>query len=322
MTHPLEELSKDYLNQKPVSKATKKSYRIAFKHYINYLKDKRIIYAKTSDIIKYKAYRRQIGDSPTWIYIQISALKGLYTYLANHQKRLGLDKGYAYNITVPIQNKQDQYQIKKQILSPHQARDLIVKTKDRRYIWDYRDHAIIYLMLTSGFKRHEIIKAKRRDYKVVRGLPLIYIGPGQTNKNRPFVKLSRGAMRALNDYLVLRDDENPYLFRSHKYAKKSGQLSTTFFTHMFKRVLKKVGLDKNQITPNCLRQSAGIINLLRGGSMSQTYTLLRHVNIESTLVYKSYLDRINDQTEVELESFILSEEELILYHALIPFLDQ
>lgn len=319
MKHPLEKLSQDYLKQKDVSYATKKAYRIAFKHYINYLKEDGIVFARTRDIIQYKDHRRTLGDSSTWVYIQVSALKGLYAYLANNQKRLGLSINYAYNITASIQNKQDKYLIKKHILSPSQARDLIVKTKERRHIWDYRDHAMIYLMLICGMKRCEILNAKRQDYKIVDGTPLIYLG--QDKKNRPFVKLSRGAMRALNDYLVLRDDENPYLFRSHKYAKKSGQLSVAFFTHMFKRILKKTGLDDKTITPNCLRLTAGILNLMRGGSLSQTYGLLRHEKISSTLVYKEHLDRINDDSEAEIESFILKEDALVLYYDLLSFLE-
>lgn len=321
MSHPLGKLSQNYLIQKDVSQATKKTYGIAFKHFINYLKENDIEYALTRDIIHYKNFRRGLGDSNTWIYIQVSALKGLYAYLSNHQNRLNLDKAYAYNITLSIQNKKDKYQIKKHILSPAQAKMLILESKKRTTIWDYRDHAIIVLMLTSGGRRFEIRKAKRRDYRVIDGLPLIYIGDAKNHKDRPFIKLSRGTMRALNDYLVLRDDDLPYLFISHKHRAKKGNLSVSFFDHMFKRVLKRTGLDHELITPNCLRQTAGIINLLRGASLSQTYVLLRHENISSTLVYQTHLDRINDDSEAELESFILNEDALILYHALIPFFD-
>jgi integrase len=159
----------------------------------------------------------------------------------------------------------------------------------------------------------------RRDYKIVGGKPLIYLG--QAKKNRPFIKLSRGSMRVLNDYLVLRDDDNPYLFKSHKHAKKSGQLSNAFFEPMFQRVLNKTGLHDRGITPNCLRQTAGILNLVRGGSLSQTYGFLRHEKISSTLVYKEHLDRINDDSEAQIESFILNEEALLFYHDFLWFLD-
>jgi integrase len=170
-------------------------------------------------------------------------------------------------------------------------------------------------------KRYEIIEAKRKDYKIVGGVALIYLSSKQGKNGRSFVKLSRGGMSALNDYLVLRDDDNPYLFRSHKYAKKSGQLSVTFFDQMFKRILKKTGLDHEGITPNCLRQTAGILNLMRGGTLSQTYTLLRHARIQSTLVYEDHLKRMKDDSEAALEAFILSEAAIKSYQSLVLFLD-
>jgi integrase/recombinase XerD len=310
MSHPLEELSRDYLRRKQVSESTKKTYRIAFNHYIDYLEDEGVDYARTKDLIAYKARRIRLGDSSTWIYIQISAIKGLYTYLANNQKKKGLKKNYAYNISLAIQNKKDDYHIKKHILSPFQARKLILESKDRKHIWDYRDHAIIYLMLVSGMKAHEIIKARRSDYKIVEGVALIYLDESKSINDKAFVKLPRGAMRALNDYLVLREDNNPYLFISHRHKSKSGRISDNIFSHIFTRVLRKAGLNHLKITANCLRQTAGIINLMRGGSISQTYSLLRHKRMSSTLVYQDHLDRLKDDSEEKLEAFILNDPPL------------
>ena len=37
--------------------------------------------------------------------------------------------------------------------------------------------------------------------------------------------------------------------------------------------------------------------------------LMRHVNIQSTLVYKDYMARLSDDSEFEIEKFILNEAE-------------
>ncbi len=63
------------------------------------------------------------------------------------------------------------------------------------------------------------------------------------------------------------------------------------------------------------------MNLLRGGSVEATKSLLRHENIKSTLVYKDYLDRLNDHTELEIESFILKEDLGGLYQQVIAYLE-
>lgn len=77
---------------------------------------------------------------------------------------------------------------------------------------------------------------------------------------------------------------------------------------MFPRVLKACGLEDSGITPHCLRHTAATMNLLRGGSLEQTRQLLRHVDIQSTQVYVRYIERMKDDSEHQIESFILKEE--------------
>jgi integrase/recombinase XerD len=174
--HHLEELSEQYLTEKNIAPVTLKTYRIVFKHYIMYLKEHNIKYAKTSDVIHYRESKRRIGYSSHWIYIQMSALKGLYRYLRVNQKHLDLPEEYAYDIMVPVNNERIKHQIKKPILTISQAKHLILHTKNnRQYIWHYRDHAIIYLMLTSGLRSIEIVRAKKTDYQVVDGKTVLYV---------------------------------------------------------------------------------------------------------------------------------------------------
>jgi integrase/recombinase XerD len=77
---------------------------------------------------------------------------------------------------------------------------------------------------------------------------------------------------------------------------------------MFRRVLKDCGLENSGITPHCLRHTAATMNLLRGGSLEQTRQLMRHANIESTLVYRDHIERMKDDSENQIEKFILKEE--------------
>ena len=310
--HHLEELSERYLLEKDISSKTLKSYKIGFKYYIMYLKENHIEYAKTSDVIRYRERRRTMGYSTYYIYIHISALKGLYRYLRINQKRLDLPTQYAYDIMVPIKNERIKPSIKKPILTIEQAKHIILHTKNtRKYIWHYRDHAIIYLMMTSGLRRIEIIHAKREDYQIVDGQCLLYINRKGRKSDEEFVKISKGAGMALNDYLNKRIDDQPYLFISHRSISNKGHLSRTFFMDMFPRVLKDCGLDGLGITPHCLRHTAATFNLLRGGSIEATKSLMRHVNIKSTLVYAYHIERMKDDSEHQIEKFILKEDSFI-----------
>ncbi len=313
-THPLEPLSKTYLLQKDISSSTHKSYQYAFKHYITYLRENEITYAKTSDVIHYRQSRRSIGDSAHWIYIQISALKGLYRYLRIHQKRLELSDAYAYDVMRLIKNERIKHRIKKPMLSIKQAKHLILHTKaSRTYLWHYRDHAIIILMMTSALRRFEIINAKIVDYQIKEESALLYLKRNHKNGNETFVKLSKGAREALDDYLSMRVDQNPYLFISHKQVSPKAHLSRTFFYEMFPRVLKSCGLDDLGITPNCLRHMTAFVNLLRGGSLEATRQLMRHVSIKSTLIYADHMQRLNDDAAYKIDAFILKEDKALSF---------
>ena len=310
--HQLERLIESYLLEKNFSSATVKSYKIVFKYYIIYLKENYIEYAKTSDIIQYRESRRSLGYSTHYIYVHMSALKGLYRYLRINQKSLNLPTQYDYDIMVPIKNERIKASIKKPILTLDQARHIILHTKNtRKYIWHYRDHAIIYLMMTSGLRRIEIVHAKREDYQIVDEQWLLYINKKGRKSDEEFVKISKGAGIALNEYLNIRKDDHPYLFISHRSVSNKGHLSRTFFYDMFPRVLKDCGLDGLGITPHCLRHSAATFNLLRGDSIEATKSLMRHVNIQSTLVYANHIERMKDDSELQIEKFILKEDSFI-----------
>lgn len=311
-SHPLERISTEYLSEKNISPSTNKSYKIAFKHYIDYLKKNDILFAKTSDVFRYREQKRALGKSSAYIHIHISALKGLYRYLRQHQKRLGLNEHYAHDIMTPIKSEPVRHQITKPILTIEQAKHLLMHTKNnRKYIWHYRDYSIVCLMLMSGIRRFEIRHAKRSDYQVKEGQRVLLIQGNDQTPSDQFVKLSNGAKEALDEYLDRRLDNNPYLFATTKNTSPKQCLSRTFFRYMFRRVLKECGLDDLQITPNCLRHTAGVMNLLRGASIERTQKLLRHQSIQSTLVYADYVQRLQDDSEYQIDQFILGEEKSI-----------
>ena len=306
--HPLEGLTERFLSESNYSSSTMKSYRIAYKHFILYLKEHDLIHATTKDVINYRNLRRERGDSSEYIHIEISALKSLYRYLRFHQKALGLSESYAFDIMAPIQGEVIHYKVKKRILSVDEARILIEKTREsRRRVEDYRNHAIIYLMITSGLRSDEIIHAKKKDLGMMEGKPMLYLQK-EGQSDRDYVNIAKGAYLAITDYLKRRKDQLPYLFVSAKQKSTGGFLSRTFFYRMFPKLLTSCGLDAHKVTPHSLRHTAGILNLMRGASLESTKSFLRHKDMASTMVYQDYLDRIHDHTEEMIEAYILRED--------------
>ena len=307
--HPLESLVEEYLAEKDVTQGTVALYLTVLTQYTAYLKNHQIQHAKTSDVVNYLQWKKRQGYSTRWIYNQISAIKGFYRYLKRNQIRLGLPVEYAHDVTESVNNVRIKKGLSKPVLTIDQAKQLILKTKaNRKYIWHYRDHALVYLMITTGLRSVELRRARRKDLKTINNQPVLYVqGKGRTSSD-DFVKIPPGVEAAIKDYLERRKDKNPYLFVSHSYHTDKPYLSRTFFVRMIKRVLKDCGLENTGITTHSLRHTAATLNLLRGGSLESTKKLMRHQNLTTTLIYAHHIERINDDSENQVERYILNED--------------
>ena len=288
--HPLEDLIADYLAQKDIAPRSYDLYHILLKQFVAYLKEHRILYANKADVLRYQDLLTNKKYSPRWINHQITALKGLYRYLSVNQTRLGLPTAYADNILESIKSVRIPSDSSKPVLTTEQAKQLILHTKDnRKYIWHYRDHAMIYLMLTSGMRSIEITRAKIKDLRVVNDEVVLYVqGKGRSTLDA-FVKITDGVKDALDAYLARRLDKNPFLFISHSKKSDKPYLSRTFFFRTFKRIVKDAGLEEAKITPHSLRHAAATFHLLSGASLSETRAFLRHASLSSTLIYAHHL---------------------------------
>jgi integrase/recombinase XerD len=134
--HPLNHLVKDYLSEKDMTKESYDLYQTILKQFADFLEANNIEFAKTSDVISYIKTIKEGGYSVSWINLQLTAIKGLYRYLSENQRRYDLPLEYAFDITLSIKNEQSTRESNRPLLTIEQAKHLIIKTKEnRRYIW-------------------------------------------------------------------------------------------------------------------------------------------------------------------------------------------
>lgn len=309
-THPLKQLIEYYLQEKDITILTFEVYDGILKQYLNYLVTNEITYAKKSDVINYIELVKSQGHSTHWIYHQITVIKGLYQYLSKHHMWLNIPEVYAFDITDSLKNIRREQTTSKPILTTIQAKQLILYLKNNRTnIWNYRDYAMIYLMITTGLRSIEIRRARLKDLKILNGQQILYVqGKGRSSADE-FVKISDGINEAIRDYLKKRKDKNPYLFVSKSNRSKKIMHRTTLKT-ILKRILRDAGLEDTNITPHSLRHTAATINLLRGGSLTSTKQLMRHQKIATTMIYAHHLDLIHDNSEHQIEQYILGEDDI------------
>jgi site-specific recombinase XerD len=308
--HPLEPLIQQYLLEKDITQGTYDLFKIILDQYVIYLKEHRIDFPNTSDVIAFLDWKKSEGCSTRWTNHQIGLLKNFYRYLRQNQQRLGLPDVYRFDIVYPIKREPIDHNAFKPTLSTDQAKQLLNFCKERRHTRsEARDYAIVYLMLTTGVRSIEVRRAKRKDLKRIQQQLVLYIqGKGRTAPDA-YVKIPAGLEVALNDYLSLRKDDNPFLFIGHSRHQTTPYLSRSFVIKMFKQLMKDVGFAETNVTAHGLRHTAATMNLLRGGSLESTRQLLRHENVTTTMIYAHHVDQMTEEQDNAIERLILDDHE-------------
>ena len=120
---------------------------------------------------------------------------------------------------------------------------------------------------------------------------------GKGNKER-LIPLTGAAIRAIGDWLILRDQTLPkgiaardrateFLFPS---SGKSGHMTRERFAQLLKQLARDAGLDASRISPHTLRHAFATHLLERGADLRAVQTLLGHADIATTQIYTHVLD--------------------------------
>lgn len=307
-THPLEEPIKAYIDNLDMKQVSIRSYAELMKRYLSYLRSHNIRYAKRADLIKYRESMWEEGLKANTIQKQMVVIRAFYLWLKINYKNFGFEDIYNHNIAEGIKGARIDRNYKKEPLSLEQARNLIeVAKRDAKNIYGIRNYAIILLMLTTGMRTIEVVRARKQDLSRMDHHSILYIQGKGKDGSDTFVKLPIEVTDAINEYLHLRNDKNKYIFVSHE-KNSLNQLTTSSLRTSLRRIMKKAGIHNPKQTVHSLRHTTAYFNLKSGGTLEATQQLLRHKNIETTLIYAHNINRIDDDSEFRIRDYILKKE--------------
>ena len=289
-----EEWFNDFFNYLDVTEKSIATYKRALKQFCKYLSINNIINPVREDIIAYREYLKAEHKATTIqayiiavrLFFQWTELKGLYPNIANKVKGAKISKEH-----------------KKDSLTTKQAKKVLTSI-DRTTLQGKRDYAIFSLMITGGLRTIEVSRANIEDLRTLGDNVVLYIqGKGRQEKT-DYVKLPEPVEEAIREYLNaygMADVKSP-LFKSISHNSAGERLSTRTISGIVKKYLKNAGYDSDRLTAHSLRHTAGTINLKNGGTLEETQQLLRHSNINTTMIYLHHLEREANQSEVRIAS--------------------
>lgn len=272
------------------------TYKRALKQFVKYLTARGIVHPTREDVIAFRE-ELKVDHKPTTVQAYIVAIRlffqwtaqvGKYANIAEHVKGAKISSGH-----------------KKDYLTAKQVKKVLSKI-DTTTEQGKRDYAILTLMVTCGLRTIEVSRANIEDLSTRGENTVLYIqGKGRDEKT-DYAKLPVEVEDAIRDYFTARgtaDLKSP-LFVSTSHNSIGGRLSTRSISGIVKTCLKNAGFDSPRLTAHSLRHTTATINLLEKGNLEETQQLLRHTNINTTMVYLHHIKRENNRSEERVASAI------------------
>jgi integrase/recombinase XerC/integrase/recombinase XerD len=293
----LDEVVDTFINSLDVKHSSKLLYRRTLRQFFNWVDKRRIILSEIArpDILKYKEELLNSGLSSLTVGSYITSVRKFYEWTEANK--------YYPNIAKGIKTPHRKQQFKKQPLLPEQATALLSFYQDKAL----RDYAIVNLLLRTGLRTVEIIRANIEDitYKGSQRVLLVQ-GKGKDERDN-FVILTDKTYKPIADYLASRGNSKTTepLFTSISNNSKGERLSTRTVSLIAKEGLKAIGLNERSFTAHSLRHTTAVNILRAGGSLEAVQFTLRHSNPATTQIYTATLNeerRLQNSGEALLDS--------------------
>lgn len=155
-------------------------------------------------------------------------------------------------------------------------------------------------MVSAGLRTIEISRANIGDIVQTYNRTFLQVqGKGRADKTER-VAISPPVYDLIKKYLELRNDFNndSPLFESLTRRHTSKRLTPESVSKIIKNAFRAAGFDNPRLTAHSLRHTAATQMLLSGKvSLSQVQQVLRHTNINTTMIYAHDLDRLQNYAE-------------------------
>ena len=284
-----------------VADSSRQTYTKCIKQLFKFFSANEIISPTRADLINWVEEMKAEGKSASTIQLYLASTKIFFRWLSQ--------EGFYANIADHLKSGvKPSHNHKKDALTTEQCKELIQHVKGDN-LKDLRDRAIIALMTTAGLRTIEVVRANVGDIRFERGKVFLYVtGKGHVEADDK-VLLAKQAYSAIKTYLKARGSaqvKEP-LFTSTSRRNKNSRLQTQAISRMVKFNLRGMGLDSPRLTAHSLRHSTASNLIFAGVELPKVQMILRHKNINTTMIYVAAWERYQNDGEQFLANKIFKE---------------
>lgn len=289
-----------------IATTSRVSYRKAIRQFFVWFLKNKISNPNRETILAYKKYLDEKGLKP---YTRSSYLVVVRLFFA-WAETLKIYPNIARGIkgakkSVKAHNKNS-------LTIPHIKR--LLDSIDTRDLFGKRDYALINLLICTGLRLIEVVRANIGDLQPMENgeEALLWIrGKGREGKEE-FAVITREAIEPIFAYLEARKAKSMQapLFTSLSDRNYGQPLTVDTLSRVIKKHLSNIGLSSSRYTAHSLRHTFGVLCIHSGASLHEVQLAMRHHTSTTTQVYLGDIEkqkRLKDAPERRLINYLIKE---------------
>ena len=292
-----------FVTTQDVKESSRKLYHRTLTLFFEWVeeKGKTISGLSRQDILEYKEELFSTGGkkgkplSSLSVASYLTSLRKFYEWAESERLSANIVKG--------VKTPRRVQTFKKQHLTEEKSGELLSHFESL----SLRDYAIVNLLLRTGLRTIEIVRADIGDITFKGGRRILRVwGKGHDTKD-DFVVLTDKTYEPIRKYLETRKGATPDepLFSSDSNRNSGERLTTRTISGLCKGGLKAIGLDGREFTAHSLRHTTAVTILKNGGDLTQAQNVLRHTSPTTTQIYVESIKeelRLQNAPEALLDS--------------------
>ena len=303
----LADLIQHFLLAQDIKPSSKHLYRIGLTRFLVWLKEQEEREPTRQTILAYKADLNAKRFSALTISNYLVAVRRFFEWAEGVKLYPNIAKG--------IKGAKRPKGFRKDPLTVAQVKELL-NTIDCSTPLGKRDFALLNLLIRTGIRTIEVVRANVGDIRQESGEALLWIqGKGRDAKDE-FVLLTEKTLKPIQAYLSERSkpvDAEP-LFASLSDMNRGHGLTTRSISRIVKGHLRRIHLNSERLTAHSLRHTAVTLCLQGGATIQEAQALARHADINTTLIYAHNIDRLAQAPERKVDAALngLTEEKEVI----------
>lgn len=277
-----ESLLTAFIEAQDIRDSSKTTYRWAMGQYYGWLKKtgRSLKGLTAADVGQFKNWLLKSGHSPLTVGVYLAAVRQFYSWT---------ETNLMYpNIAVGIHPPRNKKGFRKMHLTEEEAADLLEYEKGI----SKRNYALVNLILRTGLRTVEIVRADVGDVTFMRGRRVLKVwGKGCDTKDE-IVILSDPAWIPLKEYLDSRPNLKPGmpLFVTDGKGHRGKRMSTRSVQLLCKSGMEAIGLEGHEYSAHSLRHTTAVSILKNGGDWKDVQRVLRHASPVTSQIYTASVE--------------------------------